>query len=345
MNRSVVPHPWVTSFRDKIGFGLQVFPIENRDQPARHLLAAGRLAEELGFDSFWFGDHPAWALDCWLHMAALAVQTERIRLGVNVACAQYRHPVLTARAVADIDNLSDGRSILGLGVGWDENEFGNLGLPFLPAPERLAALEEAIAIIRGVWADEPFTFEGCYFQTRNARVTPPPRQRPGPAVLIAGGGERVTLRQVAQLGDACQISNFGMASGATTMGDVQRKLSVLDSHLAEVGRPAESVLRTHFTGWLILAEDEVRLEAKVRRMIPEGMDQRFSGPWRGYAVATTPGRAVEMYRELAAVGIQYFVVATLDATDAETIHLLAEEVVPKVQAQGELRSAPTGERP
>ncbi len=119
-----------------IGFGLQVFPVETRNDPTRALLAAGRLAEELGFDAFFFGDHPAWGLECWVHMAALATTTNRIRLGPNVICAGYRHPVLTARLAADLDNLSGGRLILGLGAGWDANEYANLGLPFLSAHER-----------------------------------------------------------------------------------------------------------------------------------------------------------------------------------------------------------------
>ena len=138
-----------------MSFALQVFPIDTPVDPAAHLLAAGRLAEDLGFDAFFVGDHPAWALDPWLHLAALAVTTERIGLGVNVCCALYRHPVLTARLAADLDNLSGGRLILGLGNGWDANEFANLGLPFLPARERQAALAEAIEIIRGVWGEDP----------------------------------------------------------------------------------------------------------------------------------------------------------------------------------------------
>jgi alkanesulfonate monooxygenase SsuD/methylene tetrahydromethanopterin reductase-like flavin-dependent oxidoreductase (luciferase family) len=103
-------------------------------------------------------------------MAALAGTTSRIRLGTNVACAGYRHPVLTARLAADLDNLSRGRLILGLGAGWDANEYANLGLPLLPARERQAALEEAIVMIRGVWGDEPFSFHGRYYHTDDARV-------------------------------------------------------------------------------------------------------------------------------------------------------------------------------
>jgi alkanesulfonate monooxygenase SsuD/methylene tetrahydromethanopterin reductase-like flavin-dependent oxidoreductase (luciferase family) len=106
-----------------------VFPIDTPSDPARQLLAAARLAEELGLDAFFVGDHPAWALEPFVHLAAIAATTQRIRLGVNVCCALYRHPVMTARLAADVDNLSGGRLILGLGNGWDGNEFANLGLP------------------------------------------------------------------------------------------------------------------------------------------------------------------------------------------------------------------------
>jgi alkanesulfonate monooxygenase SsuD/methylene tetrahydromethanopterin reductase-like flavin-dependent oxidoreductase (luciferase family) len=133
--------PWVEQHRDEVSFALHVFPI---DTPAARLLAAGRLADDLGFDAFFVGDHPAWALDPWVHLAALAVTTRRIRLGVNVCCALYRHPVQTARLAADLDNLSGGRLILGLGNGWDANEFANLGLPFLPAPQRQARSEKPL---------------------------------------------------------------------------------------------------------------------------------------------------------------------------------------------------------
>jgi alkanesulfonate monooxygenase SsuD/methylene tetrahydromethanopterin reductase-like flavin-dependent oxidoreductase (luciferase family) len=142
---------WAEQFRDRTGFAVQVFPIDTPRDPARHLLAAARLAEELGLDAFFVGDHPAWALDPFVHLAAIAATTQRIRLGVNACCALYRHPVMTARLAADVDNLSGGRLILGLGNGWDANEFANLGLPFPSARERQQALEEAITIMRGVW--------------------------------------------------------------------------------------------------------------------------------------------------------------------------------------------------
>jgi alkanesulfonate monooxygenase SsuD/methylene tetrahydromethanopterin reductase-like flavin-dependent oxidoreductase (luciferase family) len=328
--------PWVAEYHNRIGFGLQVFPIDTKTDPARHLLAAGRLAEDLGFDAIFLGDHPAWALECWVHLAALAVTTSRIRLGLNVAAIPFRHPVMTARLAADLDNLSDGRLILGLGIGWDANEFANLGLPFPPVPERQAALEEALTMIRGVWGDAPFTFQGRYYQTTNARVAPPPRQHPSPPVLIGGGGERVTLRQVAQYADACNLVTYGtgLLSAAATSADIERKLAVLRRHCDALGRPFETVLRTVSTGWLILGADAARVQAKLNHYFPEGLEQRYAGPWRNFVVALTPEDAVAYFQTFADVGIQYFVVETLDAADDETIRLLAERVVPHVTIGG-----------
>lgn len=327
--------PWVEAYHDRIGFGLQVFPIDTATDPARHLLAASQLAEDLGFDAFFVGDHPAWALEGWLHLAAIAVMTKRIRLGLLVSCISYRHPVMTARLAADLDNLSQGRLILGLGIGWDDNEFANLGLPYPPAPERQAALEEAITIIRGAWGVESFTFHGRYYSTTRARVTPAPVQQPTPPLLLAGGGERVTLRQVAQYADACNLVSYGtgVLSAAATIADIRHKLDVLRQHCAALGRPFETVLRTYSTGWLILGENASQVQAKLQHYFPEGLEKRYSGSWANFVLAGTPRDAVSYYQALADAGIQYFVVETLDAADEETIRLLAEQVVPEIKSR------------
>jgi alkanesulfonate monooxygenase SsuD/methylene tetrahydromethanopterin reductase-like flavin-dependent oxidoreductase (luciferase family) len=252
-------------------------------------------------------------------------------ISVHVACALYRHPVMTARLAADIDNLSGGRLVPGLGIGWDENEFANLGLPFPSLAQRHEALDETIAIVRGVWGEEPFTFTGRHFQTTRALVSPPPLQRPGPPLLIAGTGERRTLRQVAEEGDACGLFQIDLASGdRLTDDDIRHKLTVLHRHCESLGRPYDSVLRTYGTGWTILAGDEERLAEKLRRYFPNGMAERYTGAWRNWVFAATPERATAHFRALAEAGIQYFVVETLDAADEETIQLLATDVIPHV---------------
>ena len=178
-------HPWVAERRDEIGFALAPYAMGAPDGSAA-VLAAGELAEELGFDAVFIGDHPALGIDCWLHLAALSMRTKRIGLGTDVACVSYRHPVATARLASDLDHLSQGRAILGLGIGAFADEFAALDLPFAPASERQAMLEEAVAVMRGVWGDAPFTFHGRHVQTVNARIAPPPVHRPAPPLMIAG---------------------------------------------------------------------------------------------------------------------------------------------------------------
>ncbi len=102
-------HPWVAQQRERVGFARQVDTLNDDPAPTERVLAAGRLAEELGFDAYFTGDHRTWQPEVWLHMAALAVTTERIGLGPMVSCVLYRPPVLTARLAADLDHLSRGR--------------------------------------------------------------------------------------------------------------------------------------------------------------------------------------------------------------------------------------------
>lgn len=318
---------WSDAYRGRVGFGIQAFAWADDPTPTRSILTAGQLTDELGLDAFFIGDHPAYAPEAWLHLAALAVSTGQVRLGSIVTCALYRHPVVVARLAADLDNLSRGRLILGLGIGWNAAEFAQLGLAFPSVPERQQALEEAVAIMRGVWGDAPFSYAGEWFSTEAARVEPPPVQRSGPPMLIAGGGERTTLRQVARLADACNVGPGHASGAARSPDDVRRKLAILRAHCQAVGRPYEEILRTHFTTFLLLGESERDVAAKLARYYPHGLDEekRFS------RVALTPDRAVTYYQALVDAGMQFFVIQTLDARDEETIRLLATEVAPRLQ--------------
>jgi alkanesulfonate monooxygenase SsuD/methylene tetrahydromethanopterin reductase-like flavin-dependent oxidoreductase (luciferase family) len=324
-------HAWVAARRDTITFALQVDTRSDDPAPGRSVLAAGRLAEELGFDAFFTGDHPSWQSEVWLHMAALAGTTERIGLGPMVTSVLYRPPVLTARLAADLDHLSNGRLVLGLGIGWDAaalgwgtNEFDRMGLPYPPTRERQEALAEAIAIIRGVWGPEPFSFQGRHFTAKDAQVVPPPLQGMPPFV-IAGAGER-TLRQVAELADACNIGPV-VTGGVDTLEQARGKLEVLRHHCDTVGRPYENILRSHFTIWLILAEDEASVRRKVDRYFPDGLDSI----WQRCVVAGTPEQVIPYYQSYADAGMQYFIAQVLDARDEETFRLLAQEVMPRIR--------------
>lgn len=195
-----------------------------------------------------------------------------------------------------------------------------------PLPERQAAMAEAIEIIRGVWGPEPFSYEGRYHRTEREFILPPPIQRRSLPIILAGGGERTALRLVARHADACNFGP-GHATGlARTTEDVRHKNTVLDRFCLEEGRDPRSVLRTHFTSWLMIAPTEPAARAKLDCYYPDGIneEQQFS---RGVG---TPAQVARYYQALVDAGMEFFVVQTLDAADTETIELLARDVIPHV---------------
>jgi alkanesulfonate monooxygenase SsuD/methylene tetrahydromethanopterin reductase-like flavin-dependent oxidoreductase (luciferase family) len=230
-------HPWVAEGQRRVRFGVGTVGARRADAG---FLAWARRVEALGFDSYWVQDHPLSGPDCWTSLTALALATERLRLGTLVCCGYYRSPTLLVRQAADVDRLSGGRLVLGFGHGDAEDEFRQMGLTFPPVPERQALLEETLRVVRGLWSGEPFTLEGTHVRVRKARLAAGPIQRPHVPLPIAGGGERVTLRQVARYGD---VSNFGEdahAGGVRTPDDVRRRLETLRGHCAAGGRTRRS---------------------------------------------------------------------------------------------------------
>jgi len=321
-------HPWVESFRGKIGLGLQLVAARSEGDASSAIIRGGLHAEKYGYDAVFLGDHPAWAPDCWLHLGVLATTTERVRLGQMVAALPYRNPLVTARLQADLDRLSHGRSILGLGIGWNasdyglgENEFYRMGIPYPPVAQRQEALEEGIAIIRGLWEPEPLNFEGKYYSATNASVDPP-AQPGGVPLIVAGGGTR-TLDQLARLGD---IANFGPgpAGNVDSAATASDRLQMLRDRCQEHGRDLDTILRSLFTHWVILAPTQEAVDAKVRRYFPDGLDPF----WGAYLVAGTPQRIAETFQEYVDVGINFIDIQTLDPDDEETIALVTTDLAP-----------------
>lgn len=314
-----VIHPWVAEGRNRIRFAVSIYP-NPPDWPGfiRHV----RWMEDHGIDAYFSYDHPSANADCWTALAALAASTSTIRLGTAIDCIYYRSPFLLARQAADVDRISGGRLVLGIGIGDRPDEFAMMGMPYPAARERQRALEEAILILHGLWSGQPFAWEGESFTASTPGGFLPPVQQPHIPIIIAGGGEKVTLRQVAKYADASNMGAHESIGGAYSAEDLDRKFGVLRGYLSEFGRDPESVLRTQFTMPLIVAETREALARKMAKMPQDVL------AWCGPALfAGTPEETIAFYKDLAGKGFQYFI-ANILAGDEESVELLAEAVQP-----------------
>jgi F420-dependent oxidoreductase-like protein len=183
------------------------------------------------------GDTGVPCFESWMLLAAAARETRRVRLGCLVSANTFRHPALLAKMAATLDHASDGRLTLGLGAGWHEGEHRAFGIHLGPVAERQDRLEEAAAILRAVLDGKtPVSFTGRHYRLEEAQFSPGFVQRPGPPLLIGGGGERRTLRTVARYADVANL--LGPVS------EVKHKLDVLREHCAAVGRDYDALEKT-----------------------------------------------------------------------------------------------------
>ena len=197
-----------------------------------------RTAEEVGVRALSFMDHyfqmeavaPAEdpMLEVYTALGYVAGLTHRLRLRALVTGVTYRHPGLLAKIVTTLDVLSGGRAELGLGAAWYEREHRGLGVPFPPLGQRFEQLEEALQICLQMWSDDNGPFEGKHYRLAETLCSPPPVSQPRPRIMIGGGGERKTLRLVAQYADAWNV--FG------TPEQIAGKIEVLRRHCDAVGR-------------------------------------------------------------------------------------------------------------
>lgn len=173
-------------------------------------------------------------LEGWTTLAALAAETKRIRIGLMVTGNTYRHPAVLASIAATVDIVSNGRLDLGIGGGWNEYEHESMGIPLYKPGERIRRLDEACQIIKQLYTQHLTTFEGRYYQLKDARREPKPVQQPHPPFVIGGSGEQLTLRVVAK---HANVWNF--VAGPVDV--FQHKVSVLKEHCAAVGRNLDTI--------------------------------------------------------------------------------------------------------
>ena len=274
-----------------------------------------RAADEAGFASIWVMDHflqirgvgkpEEPMLEGFTALGYAAALTKRARLGLMVGGIHYRQAGLWVKAGTTLDVLSGGRSYFGIGAAWNEDESRAWGFPMPPLGQRFEMLEETLQLARQAWAGEHGArepFDGRHYQATDPLNSPQALSRPRPPILIGGGGERRTLKYVAQYADACNI--FG-----TDVAKLQHKFDVLRGHCETVGRDYAEIEKSILTG-VSITPDGAR-----GTLTPDAMVERF-------------GRAAE-------AGAQHAIFGLKNVEDISRIELIGREVIPQLRNVGE----------
>ena len=305
--------------------GLQIARFDWSGSPKNigpKLIEIAQAADQAGFSSLWVMDHffqigqsygpvDAPMLEGYSTMSYLAAVTERIRVGLLVTGAVYRHPGVLIKTVTTLDVLSGGRANLGIGATWNAYEARGLGIPF-PATwsERFERLEETLQIAHQMWTGDASPFMGKHYQLAEPLNSPQPLSKPHPPILIGGDGEKKTLRLVAKYGDMCNLRLGSPLMEATqTHRDLfrerearlTRKLNILKEHCEQVGRPYDD------------------LQTSVH------------GPVKLAPGAMSTAELAEICQGLSAIGIDQYIFNMSNVHEIEPIEIIGKEVIPQIQ--------------
>jgi len=277
-----------------------------------------RKVEELGFVGLYRSDHFTNAnppdrdsLELWVSLTWLAANTSRIEFGPLVTPFSFRHPALTARMAAAVDDLSGGRLTLGLGGGWQEREHQLFGFELLDKKKRFTRFEEGLeCVTRLLKSDEPVEFDGEFFQLRGAQVLPRPGQPGRPRLLVGGNGFTRTLPLAACYADEWN-ANF-------VLPDIFEKANQhLDELLVAAGRPPQAVRRSLMTG-CVFSRDEAGLKKKLAARGQSAEELRGRG-----IIVATEGEVKEQLAQLAQAGVQRAMLQWLELDDLQGLEDLA----------------------
>jgi alkanesulfonate monooxygenase SsuD/methylene tetrahydromethanopterin reductase-like flavin-dependent oxidoreductase (luciferase family) len=307
----------------KCGWHMHSFPVDGSSGPA----FLGQIHHTLQrihpyVDSVWVDDHlMPWAnwqpndtpyLECLTTIAYFAAAYPTLKFGASVLCQSYRNPGLLAKMAANLQLLTGGRFLFGIGAGWIESEYRAYNFDFPPAAVRLAQLEEAIQLVKRLWTESPASFAGRHYRIDNAYCEP--RPNPIPPLLIGGGGEQLTLRLVAKYADWWNIPGGTLANYA-------RKLEILRHHCVAVGRDYDTIVKTWSAEAIAVAETEV-----------EAQRIAAASPYNSHSIVGTPAQVAAQLRPFLDLGVEYLIVRLLDFPATVGIELFLRDVLPRLRA-------------
>jgi F420-dependent oxidoreductase-like protein len=246
----------------KIGLQVPSFTWPGGSGDMRHVLGkVATAADDAGFYSLWVMDHffqiygvgPPTddMLEGYSTLSYLAARTKNVRLGTLATGVIYRYPGILVKTATTLDVLSGGRAYFGIGAAWFEGEAKGLGVPFPSLSVRFEMLEEALQIAKQMWSQNTGPYRGRHYQLEQTLCRPLPLSQPHPPIMVAGSGEKKTLRLVAQYADSCNI--YG------TVEVVRAKLAILKGHCDRIGRDF-STLEITSLGSAHLAPDHMKAD-------------------------------------------------------------------------------------
>jgi alkanesulfonate monooxygenase SsuD/methylene tetrahydromethanopterin reductase-like flavin-dependent oxidoreductase (luciferase family) len=264
------------------------------------------------FPSFWVSDHlmtvEPWRMDVWTQLTWIAARFPSQLLGTIVMANSYRHPPLMAKMAASLQFFSHGRFILGYGAGWHEPEYRAYGYEFPPARVRIAQMVEGLELMKAMWTQAPATYEGVYYQVRDAYCEP--RPDPLPIIMIGGDGEKYLLRAVARHADWWNAV-------MRPLPVLRHKLGVLAQHCQEVGRDYASIRKT-ITRTVYLAGTKAEAEQRAGAALQDP-DPPFAGE---------PAALVEHLTQLGELGFDLIQLVFADFPATGDMRLFIDTVLP-----------------
>ena len=307
----------------KLRFGVQTAP---HNTTWADLEAVWKVIDEAGYDTAWVFDHfypilsdaAGPCLEGWTALTALAAATKNVEAGVLVTGNTYRHPAVLAKMGATVDHITGGRLIMGIGAAWFELEHTAYGIPFYTTGERIRRLDEAVAIIKGMWTDETTTIRGRYYQVTEARCEPKPVRKPHPPFMIGGGGEKLTLRVVAKHADIW--NTFGPPAV------FRSKIAVLREHCSAVARNFDDIE----ISWAGLAA--VCDSAAERDTVLAPLAKAWGQSVEQMAEASLVGSTDEVLRrleEFRKAGVTHFIMLMAPPFQHDQIRRFADAIVSK----------------
>ena len=309
-----------------IEIGLALTPGPLKGELAEWLAMYDRALPQLVglVDSLWMPDHFFWqdmpTYEAMTVLTYMAARFPDFAVGSSVLGQGYRNPALLAKMAATLQQLSNGRFILGIGAGWKEDEYGGYGYPYPSAKIRLQQLDEALTIIKKLWTEAgPVRFAGEHYHIQDAYCEP--RPAPRPPIMIGGSG-KTTMKLAAKHADWWNLSDMDIVG-------FRERLAILEGHCDTLGRDFSTIRKSWF-GRLVVGES---VEAAKERGLREGRSH-YDGWTLAGAIVGTPEKIVEQIRPFVEVGVDYFMFEMLNIEQPDVLEMLVAEVLPAIRQLG-----------